>query len=463
MARKSAKQQPQTKLFIIDTNVLMHDPSALFRFEEHDLFIPFITLEELDKHKTGTQEINRNARTAIRMLDGLMIADGLVEAGLTKGYGLALPSDGLASGNLYLQSELIKSLEGMENKADNLFLAAAKFLEDKFPGRHVAIVSKDFNLRVKARALGIKAEDYLNDNTVEDADLLPPGFVAFEEGDPMSNPDMDWESNNRVRIPALASLAMASNEFVQFPDGSVYQLTEPDEQAPVFRPVKLHNGKGKSIWGLRPRNTEQSMALELLLDPDIDIVALLGPAGTGKTLLTLAAALEQIDDKLFNDILYTRATVSIGDEIGFLPGNEEEKMAPWLGAVEDALDVLLEARNQDRSKATAFASRAALADQIKMKSISFMRGRTFHRRVVILDEAQNLTPKQMKALITRVGPDSKLILMGNLGQIDTPYLTEASCGLAHVVERFRGWRHFGQLILSRGERSRLASFANDNL
>lgn len=461
MARKSAA--PTTKLFIIDTNVVLHDPSSLFRFQEHDLFIPFITLEELDKHKVGTQDINRNARSTIRTLASLMQADGLATTGLSKGFELGLASDGLASGKLFFQSSQLAHLDGLEHKADNQFLSVAKMLQEQFPRRYVAIVSKDINLRVKAVALGFNAEDYLNDHTLEDADLLPSGIMDVELPESEVAASLEWNSATSARLPALAGLGLTHNEFVVLPDETVLQVAAvgPESEAPELRPVQNHMTKRHGVWGLQARNMEQSMALNLLLDDNIDLVTLLGPAGTGKTLLTMAAALEQIFElNRFHEVIYTRATVPLGDDIGFLPGSEADKMTPWLGALDDALDLLLENKMQDHKKPV---SKETLKEKVQTRSIAFMRGRTFNQKLLILDEAQNLTPKQVKALITRIGPGSKLVLMGNLAQIDSPYITEASSGLAYAVERFRGWPHFGHLILSQGERSRLATFANDNL
>lgn len=461
MARKSVV--PSTKLFVIDTNVVLHDPSSLFRFQEHDLYIPFITLEELDKHKVGTQDINRNARTTIRTLASLMNADGLASAGLSKGFNLTGASDGLATGKLFFQNAPLEFIEGTEHKADNQFLAVVKALQSEFPGRYVAIVSKDINLRVKAIALGFNAEDYLNDHTLEDTDLLPSGVLDVELPQEEVDATFEWTSRTEGYLPALAGSGLVANEFLVFPNKEVMQVVEAGEgdNPPLLRRVPDRSAKRNSVWGLHARNAEQSMALQLLLDPNVDLVTLLGPAGTGKTLLTMAAALEQIlEMNLFHEAIYTRATVPLGDDIGFLPGSEEEKMQPWLGALEDALDLLLEGKEQDHKRPV---SKTSIQERIKTKSIAFMRGRTFNQKLVILDEAQNLTPKQVKALITRIGPGSKLVLMGNLAQIDSPYLTEASSGLAYAVERFRGWAHFGHLILSQGERSRLATFANDNL
>jgi PhoH-like ATPase len=218
-----------------------------------------------------------------------------------------------------------------------------------------------------------------------------------------------------------------------------------------------------NIWGINARNKEQNFALNLLMNPDIDFVSLLGQAGTGKTLLALAAGLDQtLDKKIYTEIIVTRVTVSVGEDIGFLPGTEEEKMTPWMGALEDNLDVLnkSDANVGDWGRS---ATQDLIRSRLKVKSLNFMRGRTFLKKYLIIDEAQNLTPKQMKTLITRAGPGTKVVCLGNIGQIDTPYLTEGSSGLTYVVDRFKGWDHNGHITLLRGERSRLADYATEIL
>jgi len=216
------------------------------------------------------------------------------------------------------------------------------------------------------------------------------------------------------------------------------------------------------IWGIQARNREQNFALNLLVDPEIDFVTLMGIAGTGKTLLTLAAGLAQtMDENIYSEIIVTRATVSIGDEIGFLPGTEEEKMTPWMGALTDNIEVLT--HSDEGGEWGRAATNDLLANRIKIRSMSFMRGRTFLNRFVIIDEAQNITPKQMKALVTRAGPGTKMICLGNVGQIDTPYLTETTSGLTFAVDRFKNWSHSAHITLHRGERSRLADFASEAL
>lgn len=446
-----------TKVFVLDTNVLMHDPSALFRFQEHDVYIPSAVLEELDKHKAGTQDINRNARQAIRQM-GELLEGGRLQEGIP-----LRTADAGAAGRIFFQSERVACASFAEPKADNEILAFVEHLRNKLSPRVVTLVSKDINLRVKALSSGLSAEDYLNDQAVEDADFLYKGVTYLPE-DPLAHPELQssYEDGRACyRIPQHAIPAVHLNEALVTPEGLILQVVQQDDGRALKTLAPLSKGNG--VWGVHPANAEQQIALSLLMDEDIDLVTLLGPAGTGKTLLTLAAALEQtIEQKRFIEIIYTRATVPLGDDIGFLPGGEEDKMGPWLGALDDSLDILLGQRGEvdEFRKAT---TRELVKARIKTKAISFMRGRTFHQRFLIVDEAQNLTPKQVKALITRAGTATKIVLLGNISQIDTPYLSEGGSGLTVAVERMKNWPHFGHIILSQGERSRLATCANDRL
>ena len=457
------------KLFVLDTNVLMHDPTALFHFQEHDVFLPMITLEELDDHKRGMSEVSRHARQVSRSLDELL-AD--VEGSIEQGIPLNRLGHSDATGRLFLQTRVLDAPlpEALPpGKADNRILSVTAALRQVFPAQQVVLVSKDINMRIKARSLGLPAEDYFNDQVTDDLDLLYSGSLAlpadFWE---THGRDMEaWQDNGasfyRIRGPLVPQMLV--NQFLYLEDGGTplfAQVREREGNTAVLRVVRDFTQARHAIWGITARNREQNFALNLLLDPDIDFVTLLGQAGTGKTLLALTAGLAQtLDQKRFSEIIMTRATVPVGDDIGFLPGTEEEKMAPWMGALEDNLEVL------NQGSAGGEWGRAAAADlirsRIRIKSMSFMRGRTFNNKYLIIDEAQNLTPKQMKTLATRAGPGTKIVCLGNIAQIDTPYLTEASSGLTYVVERFKGWKHGGHLTLQRGERSRLADFAADVL
>jgi PhoH-like ATPase len=449
------------KLYVLDTNVLLHDPNSLFHFAEHDVYVPFVTLEELDGKKVGTTDVNRNARMATRLLDELSSQAGKLE----DGYPLKPFNGGQATGRLYLQHTLVPFLENEHlRKNDNQYLAILAHLVVAHPGHKAILVSKDINLRIKAKGMGFDAEDYRSDHTVEDADLLHRGMHQFDDSfwAKAGRKLESWTKGEHTyyRLPQKKPV-LQPNELVQLP-GMALIVAESTPEFVTLRTMRDFSGERHQVWGISSRNIEQNFALNLLLDPGIDFITLLGPAGTGKTLLALAAGLDLcFEQKRHSEIIFTRATVPMGEDIGFLPGTEEEKMGPWLGAMQDNLDVLLPESGQ--SDWARSVSREYVMQKVKIKSMSFMRGRTFHKKFVIIDEAQNLTPKQMKSLITRAGADTKVICMGNLSQIDTPYLSEASSGLTYAVERFKGWPHYGHIILSKGERSRLADYANENM
>ncbi len=459
------------KLFVLDTNVLMHDPMCLFRFEEHDIYLPMIVLEELDSHKKGMTEVARNARQTSRSLDALAASNA---SDMTKGLLLNGTGHKYVSGKLFFQTETLDislPISLPQGKADNQILGVVQALKNKYPSREVVLVSKDINMRVKARALGLAAEDYQNDKTLEDGDLLYSGWLSLPSDFWIKNGKTveSWQSGShtyyRISGPIVPSLHI--NQFVYFEspgEPSLYaRVTEIRGKTAVFKTLKDFNHLKNAIWGVTARNREQNFALNLLLDPEIDFVTLTGTAGTGKTLLALVSGLTQVlDERRYSEIIMTRATVSVGEDIGFLPGTEEEKMGPWMGALDDNLEVLAKTDTGSGEWGRA-ATNELIRSKIKIKSLNFMRGRTFLNKYVIIDEAQNLTPKQMKTLITRAGPGTKIICMGNLAQIDTPYLTEGSSGLTYAVDKFKGWPHGGHITLARGERSRLADFASDAL
>ena len=469
------------KTFVLDTNVLLHDPSCLFRFEENDLYIPMVVLEELDNAKKGTSEVARNARQVSRFMDELMrgrnhaeIEKGIrLQIGRTTangGGGRTDPSSGL----LFFQTTptetaLKEVLPG--NKPDNSILLATLALQNQQTQRRITLVSKDINLRIKAAIVGIHCEDYHNDQTLDDLDLLYTGCEVLPadfwqtHGERMES----WQDERgracyRVTGPLVRQWYV--NQFLYIPDdverGLELVVQSIDNHTATLRVIRDYRSGKTPVWGIHAKNREQNFALNLLLDPEADFVTVLGTAGTGKTLLTLAAGLAQtLDEPRYREIIMTRVTVPLGDDIGFLPGTEEEKMTPWMGALMDNLEVLTQtSQSADWERA---ATNDLLTKRIKIRSLNFMRGRTFLNRYIIIDEAQNLTPKQMKTLITRCGPGSKMVCLGNLGQIDTPYLTETTSGLTYVVDRFRGWPHGGHVTLARGERSRLAAYASETL
>jgi len=487
-AKRAAGGKPaivtERRLFVLDTNVLMHDPTAIFRFQEHDVYLPMVVLEELDSNKKGLSEASRNVRQTSRFLDDLMrdATKDQIDAGLPLPSAMNGPGSGNARGNggkagagkagrLFFQTRQLTSalpdyLPG--HGADNAILAQTLALQALHHEARVTLVSKDINLRIKAAVVGVHAEDYYSDKTIEDADVLYTGLAALPTDfwEKAGKDIKSWKEGGRtfyqVTGPMVAELHV--NQFVHEAGESGIEaiVRRIEAGTATLELARDFRGERHTIWGVNARNREQNFALNLLMDPEIDFVTILGPAGTGKTLLTLAAGLMQtLESNRFAEIIMTRVTIPLGEDIGFLPGTEEEKMEPWMGALMDNLEVLTqtgEGGNWGRA-----ATNDLLRNRIKIRSLNFMRGRTFLNRYVILDEAQNLTPKQMKALVTRAGPGTKVVCLGNIAQIDTPYLTETTSGLTFVVNRFRGWGHSGHITLVRGERSRLADFASDTL
>ncbi|HKJ77543.1 MAG TPA: PhoH family protein [Gammaproteobacteria bacterium] len=469
-------QTEPKRLFILDTNVLMHDPTALFRFQEHDIYLPMTVLEELDNNKKGHSEVARNARQASRFLDDLMmgatkddIDRGLpLQAGQYNGRG-PVPAGRLFFETRVLETNLPQNLPG--NKPDNTILGTALALEEEHPDVTVSLVSKDTNLRIKAAVLGIHAEDYRNDQVLEDVNLLYQGWdaLASDFWEQHSKEMESWKEEGRTfyRLKGPEVEEWSPNQFLALPEAAggvdmvVREIDQGAGQA-VVETVRDFSEPRHAVWGISARNREQNYALNLLMDPEIDFVSMVGMAGTGKTLLTLAAGLAQaLDENRYREVIMTRVTVPVGEDIGFLPGTEEEKMTPWMGALMDNLEVLTQ--SEDNSDWERAATNDLVSKRVKVRSLNFMRGRTFLNKFIIIDEAQNLTSKQMKTLITRAGPGTKVVCLGNVAQIDTPYLTETTSGLTYVVDRFKGWSHSGHITLVRGERSRLADYASEVL
>lgn len=467
---KNLKHDGKNKLYVLDTNVLLHDPTSIFRFQEHDIYLPMMTLEELDNHKSGMTDVARNARQVSRTLDGILQN---LEGPIDKGIPLETLNHGEATGRLLIQTKPFDVKLPMlpQGKADNQILSVVEGLKESVKDRDVVLVSKDINMRLKAAALNLVAEDYYNDKMIEDSDILYSGTLKLPANfwDEHGRNLKSWQKDGRTWYQIEGSLvpSFLVNQFIWYEQEGATpfyaQVMSVEGNRATVRLIDDYLNPKHTVWGINARNREQAFALNLLMDPNIDFVTLLGQAGTGKTLLTLAAGLTQtMEQRRFNEIIITRATISVGEDIGFLPGTEEEKMAPWLGAIDDNLEVL----NRGSGNGSDWGRRASedlIRSRIRIKSMSFMRGRTFLNKFVIIDEAQNLTPKQMKTLITRAGPGTKIVCLGNIAQIDTPYLTEGSSGLTYVVDRFKGWPHSGHITMQRGERSRLADFASDAL
>lgn len=462
------------RLFALDSNVLMHDPSSLFRFHEHDIFIPMMVLEELDANKKGNSEVARNARQTSRYLDDLISKHG--SENISQGITLDLnPKENstIVRGKLFIQtlaykSELPDYLPS--NLPDNTILNTVVALSKTLTDTTITLVSKDINMRIKASVLGIHSEEYYNDKVLEDVDLLYTGLHPLDETfwDTHSN-DMDsWAEDGHTfyKINGPAVKEWTPNSFIYSENQTKninYRVKSIDKDTAIIETTQDYSKPNNSVWGIKARNQEQNFALNLLMNPDIDFVSLMGIAGTGKTLLTLAAGLQQtIEKEIYSEIIMTRVTVPVAEDIGFLPGTEEEKMTPWMGALMDNLEVLTNTDGEGGSWGRA-ATNDVISKHIKIRSVNFMRGRTFLNRFIIIDEAQNLTPKQLKTLITRAGPNTKVVCLGNISQIDTPYLTETTSGLTYVVDRFKDWEYSGHITLLRGERSRLADYSSEVL
>ncbi len=454
------------RIYVLDTNVLLHDPTALFRFEEHDIYVPMTVLEELDEKKKGGSEVSRNGRQVSRFINELIQQAG--NRPLSEGLPLVNPQGlklarGATAGRLYFQQRTTQT----HGKADNQILTAVSELREAESEKTIILVSKDINLRIKASIFGIAAEDYENDRALDDFALLYNGAAELPEDFWDRHPEVrSWNERGRTyyQITRLPDEQWYAQQCLYLPsdhDLELRVLSLDDAQATLVL-LDDHSHPNHSVWGIAARNREQNFALNVLMDPEVDFVTLLGTAGTGKTLLALAAGLAQVmDQQRYREIIMTRATVSVGEDIGFLPGTEEEKMTPWMGALTDNLEVLTSP--QEGGTWGRQATNDLLASRIKIRSLNFMRGRTFLSRYLIIDEAQNLTSKQMKTLITRAGPGTKIVCLGNVEQIDTPYLTETTSGLTYAVDRFKDWAHSAHITLRRGERSRLADFASEVL
>ena len=458
----------QKKIFILDTNVLIHDPTALLRFNEHDIYLPIVVLEELDAAKVGMSEVARNVRQVSRFLDEIVEhANGDISGGVE----LPATTPGAQAGRLYFYSDAVQSVlpKGLSpDSSDNVLLGVTLDLRKDHPERGVTLISKDINLRIKAHALGIRAEDYTTDQVLDDANLLYSGTARLEPSllHGLEKAEEAEHPNRKYQIDDAHTRGWYPNQFL-YTDGeqaTAFVLRRAPGTPALLEEVTDYSQERNKVWGIHARNHEQNFALNLLMDPGIEFVTMLGQAGTGKTLLTLAAGLTQtLEHKRYTEIIMTRATVPVGEDIGFLPGTEEEKMQPWMGALEDNLDVLHETGERSHGAWGRAVTHDFVRGRIRIKSLNFMRGRTFLKKFIIIDEAQNLSPHQMKTLITRAGPGSKIVCLGNIAQIDSPYLTETTSGLTYAVDRFKDWEHSGHITLQRGERSRLADYASEIL
>jgi len=436
------------KVFVLDTNVLIHDPQAIIQFADNDVVLPIVVLEEMDKVKRGFDELARNVRETSRMLDEL--TQGMTDLAA----GCPLPGGGMLYFELGRDGEveLPPALDLSSN--DNRIIALTMALQREHIERSVVIVSKDINLRIKARALGLVSEDYHSDQVVKDDAVLPSGYMSLPEDEWLSlGQDMSIKHGEFYRIQWPESLQRPGiNDFIMLPDGQLLRCMSIEDNTVELQTTHGYGSQRNAIWGIQAKNPGQNMAMSLLLDDTLDMVTMLGQAGTGKTLLALACGLHQcMEESRYEKILVTRATVPLGQDIGYLPGTEKEKMEPWMGAISDNLSMLLGNEFLGINNLQQF--------RIEIAALSFARGRTFNKTWLIVDEAQNLTPHQMKSIITRMGEGSKIVILGNNAQIDTPYLTKFSNGLSMAIMSFRNWPFAGHVTLESSERSRLAAYA----
>ncbi|MBS8239381.1 PhoH family protein [Marinobacter lipolyticus] len=451
-------------MYVLDTNVLIHDPNALLNFEEHDVIIPMTVLEELDSLKSGKQAVAADCRQAIRNIDKLL--GDASPKDIEKGVPIvrAKKADPLGTLSILMSTEHLGNHSLPEHLNDNKIINTLAALQNQHKSRDIILVSKDINMRLKARGFGVEAQDYHNDMLLDDIDLLPKGYKEFANS--------FWDTIEKVetiqregitehilkREGDLARLNI--NEFVVDELGFVGRVSDLSDNQIVIRDLHQHDLMNEEVWGLVPRDIYQALALNLLLDPDIHLVNLTGSAGSGKTILALAACIEMtVASKLYKRIIATRSTQGLDEDIGFLPGTEAEKMEPWLGAIVDNLEAL----HEDDENMTASVDYILSKVPLHFKSMNYIRGRSFQHSLIIIDESQNLTPHQIKTIITRAGNGSKVICLGNLAQIDTPYLSALSSGLTYMTERFKGFRQGGHIHLQGVPRSPLAEYAEANL
>ncbi|MFZ5698356.1 MAG: PhoH family protein [Pseudomonadota bacterium] len=464
------KARPARKSYVLDTNVLIHDPNSILNFEEHHVIIPMTVLEELDKLKSGKSSVATECRQAIRLIDQILGGASVDE--IEHGVPIRAPGRKDTHGTLTVLLDRLESgSDGVlaNTLNDNRIINALIALQRAQPEQHFVLVTKDINMRLKARSCGLDAEDYQNDQLVSDIRQLNKGYVEISGS--------FWDRIEKVETRQttegvfhglsrgfLADEVLGSdifpNQFILDEQGFVGRVAEVNGHSVVLKDLPREQLMHESAWGLKPINIHQAIALNLLLDPDVHIVNLTGAAGSGKTILALAASIEMvIGQKRYNKIIATRSTPPLAEDHGFLPGTEEEKMDPWLGAITDNIEAL-HINDENPISSIQYVKERA---NIQFKALNYIRGRSFQKAILLIDECQNLTPHQMKAIITRAGEGSKVVCLGNLAQIDTPYLSATSSGLAYMAERFKGFAHGGSVHLHGVPRSVLAEFAESNL
>ena len=460
------------KTFVLDTNVLLHDPMSVFNFHEHAVVIPMTVLEELDDIKDRKKNVAAEARTAIRMVDEVLgqstpeaIAQGVeIPVALKGDSGVELGT--LAIHRSPLADASAGRLDDIESNDNRIINCALEIQSHEGPDHQVVLVTKDINMRLKALGAGLaRVEDYRRDQLVSDVELLPSGHLELDrEFWTLVENVETWNEGHKTyhRVPrAVFTEEIYANQYlIDTTDEFAARVSQVEPESVVLLDIGRARLEDMEAWGVRPLNVYQGMAMHALLDPALDLNLLVGAAGSGKTLLSLACALELVvEQKRYSKIVVTRSTPPVAEDIGFLPGTEEEKMMPWLAAIHDNLEALHE--HDDNPEASI---RFALEKgNIQFKSLNFIRGRSIQDAIILLDESQNLTPQQLKTIITRCGKGSKIVCLGNLAQIDSNYLTALTSGLTYVVERFKGWTGASTQHLEGVVRSRLASYAEQNL
>jgi PhoH-like ATPase len=442
------KKKKETKIFVLDTNVILHDHTCIYQFEDNDIVIPIVVLEELDKFKRGNDLINYQAREFVRLLDEI-VGDELFNGG--KALGPNLGKLRIETGKPYSE-ELKKSFH--DEIPDHHILAIAEWTAKQNPGRKTILVSKDINLRMKAKSLGIQAEDYKSDQ-VHDVNILEKTVTLFENFIPDIIEKLYHEGVVNLQEVEW-NYKPEANECFILKGGNSSVLARYDAVNKALRRLEK-----KTVFGIKPRNAEQTFSIDVLTDPDLKLVALTGKAGTGKTLLALAAALEQ--HRQFEQILLARPIVALSNrDLGFLPGDAMEKINPYMQPLFDNLGVIKHVFNA-RSPEYQKIEELLKEDRLVITPLAYIRGRSLSNVYFIIDEAQNLTPHEIKTIITRAGEGTKMIFTGDLQQIDSPYLDIKSNGLAYLTERMKGQEIFGHVNLLKGERSYLAELASDLL
>ena len=449
-------------LYVLDTNVLIHDPTSILNFDEHHVVIPITVLEELDSLKSGRQSNAADCRQAIRELDRVLSGASPEEVEA----GVVIKQNTSVTGRLsILMTKKPDNLVILSSKSnDNKILNDVGYLKQANPGMKIVLVTKDINVRLKARACGIDSQDYHSDQLLNDIEQLNKGYLKFKGSFWSNVGDIETEQTQRKTLHKLPldffDEEIYPNQFILDEEGFLGRILFIKDDTVGVLHLNLRNLLDREVWGLKPRDCYQAMALVLLMDPEVHIVNLTGSAGSGKTILALAAAIEQtVPSKIYRRIIVTRSTQGLDEDIGYLPGTEAEKMEPWLGAITDNLEALHWEDENCASSVDYILSKVPLV----FKSLNYIRGRSFQSSYIIIDESQNLTPHQIKTIVTRAGNGSKVICLGNLAQIDTPYLSPTSSGLTYLTERFKKFQKGGNIFLQGVPRSAVAEFAEEHL